>query len=87
MGDPRHPAAPGTFDDNGWLRIGFCGHQPLLAESYISTGSLYLCTTALLPLGLAPADPFSSAPARPWTSQRIWSGESLLPDHPISDAK
>ena len=20
--------APGTFDENGWLQIGFCGHQP-----------------------------------------------------------
>jgi len=44
--------APGTFDNRGWLRIGFCGHQPLLAEDYISTGSLYLCAAALLPLGL-----------------------------------
>src|SRR5262245_4342678 len=29
--------APGTFDAAGWLRIGFCGHQPALAENYIST--------------------------------------------------
>ena len=50
--------APGTFDDRGWLRIGFCGHQPALAESYISTGSLYLCTVALLPLGLPPEESF-----------------------------
>lgn len=77
--------APGTFDDNGWLRIGFCGHQPSLAEPYISTGSLYLCSTCLLPLGLAPADPFwNDKPAR-WTSQRLWSGESLPADHAIRD--
>jgi hypothetical protein len=77
--------APGTFDDNGWLRIGFCGHQPSLAEPYISTGSLYLCSTGLLPLGLPPSDPFwSSEPAR-WTSQRLWSGESLPADHAIKD--
>ena len=25
--------APGTFDANGWLQIGFCGHQPALGES------------------------------------------------------
>jgi hypothetical protein len=78
--------APGTFDDQGWLRIGFCGHQPPLAEGYISTGSLYLCSTALLPLGLPPTDAFWSAPAMRWTSQRIWSGESLPPDHAISEA-
>src|SRR6185437_789407 len=41
--------APGTFDANGWLQIGFCGHQPHLGETYISTGSLYLCAVALLP--------------------------------------
>jgi len=78
--------APGTFDKDGWLTIGFCGHQASLGESYISTGSLYLCATALLPLGLPPADPFWSAPAQPWTSQRIWSGESLAPDHAISES-
>jgi hypothetical protein len=79
--------APNTFDRHGWLRIGFCGHQPSLAENYISTGSLYLCSTAFLPLGLPPSDPFWSAPAMRWTSQRIWSGESLPPDHAISDAR
>lgn len=36
--------------------------SPHLGESYISTGSLYLASTVLLPLGLPPADPFWSAP-------------------------
>jgi hypothetical protein len=76
--------APGTFDDQGWLQIGFCGHQPSLAEGYISTGSLYLCAAALLPLGLPPGDDFWNAPAARWTSQRMWAGESLPPDHAIS---
>ena len=84
----RLSEAPGTFDDGGWLRIGFCGHQPSLAEDYISTGSLYLCAVALLPLGLPPTDPFWSSPATRWTSQRIWTGDrSLLPDHAISDIR
>jgi hypothetical protein len=83
----RMMEAPGTFDANGWLRIGFCGHQPALAENYISTGSLYLCATGLLPLGLPPADPFwSAAPAR-WTAQKLWSGESLPADHALRDVK
>ena len=73
--------APGTFDGNGWLRVGFCGHQPKLGESYISTGSLYLCSTVLLPLGLAPADRFWTGPAQDWTSRRIWSGEDVPADH------
>jgi len=77
--------APGTFDEHGWLRIGFYGHQPTLGESYISTGSLYLCLVALLPLGLAPEDEFWSAPPARWTQQRIWSGESLPADHAMKE--
>lgn len=77
--------APGTFDDRDWLQIGFCGHQPSLAEDYISTGSLYLCAVALLPLGLSPTDEFWSTHAMHWTSQRIWAGESLPADHAIRD--
>ena len=75
--------APGTFDRDGWLRIGFCGHQPKLGESYISTGSLYLCSAVLLPLGLGPADPFWAGPAQNWTSRRIWSGEDRPADHAV----
>ncbi|MGH7981413.1 MAG: DUF2264 domain-containing protein, partial [Limisphaerales bacterium] len=77
--------APGTFDDDGWLQIGFCGHQPSLGETYISTGSLYLCSAALLPLGLPPENPFWNSPSSQWTSQRLWSGQSLPRDHAIED--
>lgn len=76
--------APDTFDPDGWLRIGFCGHQPGVGESYISTGSLYLCAVAFLPLGLAAADPFWSAPATPWTSQRAWSGQAFPIDRALA---
>ena len=60
--------APETFDAGGWLRIGLCGHQPGIGETYISTGSLYLCAVAFLPLGLAASDPFWASPSQPWTS-------------------
>ncbi len=79
--------APGTFDAGGWLRPGFCGHQPSLAEGYISTGSLYLCSTGLLPLGLPPADAFWNDPPARWTSQQLWSGESIPADHALADVK
>lgn len=79
--------APGTFDANGWLQIGFCGHQPALGENYISTGSLYLCTAGLLPLGLPAADEFWSASAARWTAQKLWSGENLSADHAITDVQ
>jgi hypothetical protein len=81
----RMIAAPGTFDANGWLTIGFTGHQPSLGESYISTGSLYLCSAAWLPLGLDAADPFWSAPAQPWTAKKAWSGVDIPTDHAIAD--
>lgn len=75
--------APGTFDADGWLRIGFCGHQPGIAERYISTGSLYLCSVGLLPLGLPPTDEFWSAPPEPWTSARAWNGRGFPIDHAL----
>ncbi len=75
--------APDTFDRDGWLRIGLCGHQPAIGETYISTGSLYLCAAALLPLGLPPEDEFWSAPPQPWTSVRAWSGRPFSIDHAL----
>jgi hypothetical protein len=73
--------APDTFDADGWLRIGFCGHQPGIGETYISTGSLYLCSVGLLPLGLPASDEFWSAPPQPWTSVKAWSGQAFPIDH------
>jgi len=78
----RTMAAKDTFDADGWLRIGFCGHQPGIGERYISTGSVYLCAVGLLPLGLPASDPFWSAPPEPWTAQRAWAGQ----DFPIDSA-
>jgi hypothetical protein len=77
--------APGTFDEQGWLRVGFCGHQPSIAESYISTGSLYLCSAAWLPLGLPATDPFWAGEAKPWTSKKVWSGVNIEADHAIGE--
>ena len=81
----RMAEAPGTFDKNGWLQIGFCGHQQSVGEAYISTGSLYLCSAVFLPLGLRSSDPFWSAPEKAWTAKRIWSGADIPADHAISN--
>lgn len=77
----RTLGAQGTFDDNGWLRIGLAGHQNSLGESYISTGSLYLCAEVFLPLGLHESHPFWSGGAAKWTSQKVWGGEDARADH------
>jgi hypothetical protein len=71
----------GTFDAQGWLQIGLCGHQPGIGETYISTGSLYLCTTAFLPLGLPATHAFWADPAQDWTAKKIWSGQNVTTDH------
>jgi hypothetical protein len=75
--------APGTFDVDGWLQIGFCGAQPNVGERYISTGSLYLCSTVFLPLGLPASDPFWSAPPEPWTAVKAWAGQAFPINHAI----
>lgn len=79
----RMSEAPGTFDDHGWLTVGAVGSQPSIRESYISTGSLYLCAVGLLHLGLPPTDPFWTDPPQPWTQKRIWSGQDVNPDHAL----
>jgi hypothetical protein len=72
--------APGTFDADGWLKIGLAGHQPGLGETYICTGSLYLCSAVLLPLGLPPDHPFWTAPPQRTTWEKAWSGDDLAAD-------
>lgn len=74
-----------NYDADGWLRIGLVAAQPSLGEGYISTGSLYLCSTVFLPLGLPPTHPFWSAPDEPWTSRRVWDGGDLPADHALHD--
>lgn len=77
--------APNTFDKNGWLTIGFYGHQPEVGESYISTGSLYLCTQVFLILGLPATDPFWTAPNEDWTARKIWNGKYTPIDQALKD--
>jgi hypothetical protein len=78
-------SAEGTFDAEGWLTIGFAGHQPGLAENYISTGSLYLVATALLPLGLRSESEFWAAPDEEWTSKKLWSGVDMKADKKLME--
>jgi hypothetical protein len=78
---------PGTFDSGGWLRIGLAGHQPSLAEVYVSTGSLYIAANVLLPLGLPASHVFWSAPPARWTAQKIWAGIDMPKDSALRDAR
>lgn len=74
----------GTFDENGWLKIGFCGSQHEIGEPYTCTGSLYISTNGFLALGLPETDSFWTSPAEAWTSQKAWNGESFPQDHSIN---
>src|SRR5690606_20576277 len=74
--------SPSTFK-NGWLTIGLYGEQPQLSDFYITTGSLYLCSTILLPLGLPETDEFWQGEGKPWTAVKVWSGENVKADHAL----
>ena len=75
--------AEGTFDKKGWLQLGFCGHQPEIADVYTSTGSLYLCTAGFLALGLPADNTFWTAAPAEWTAQKAWSGKAVKKDHAL----
>ena len=75
--------APATYTKEGWLNIGVYGSQPDQADTYNTTGSLYLCSNILLPLGLPDTDEFWAAPPQQWTAQKIWSGGVAPGDHAI----
>jgi len=80
----RHQISrPRTFDEDGWLRVGYAGSQLRMGEGYINTGSVYLCMAAFLPLGLAPDDPFWANPAADWTGLKAWNGIDVGLDHAI----
>jgi hypothetical protein len=73
----------GTFSDDGWLQLGLAGHQPEIADTYTSTGSLYLCTTGFLALGLPANNIFWTGPSTDWTSKKAWSGQPVLKDYKV----
>ncbi len=72
-----------NFDSNGWLVLGLNGHQPMVADQYTSTGSLYMATLGFLPLGLPADHPFWTSTAEPWTSKKAWGGEELKKDYKV----
>lgn len=80
--------AEGTFNEDGWLNIGVCGHQPSICETYITTSSLYMASLAFLPLGLDENNPFWSNADEPTTWERVYGGEDRAGDHvPSGDVR
>ena len=75
--------APGVFTADGWLQLGFAGHQPDIADSYSNSGSMYLTSLVFLPLGLPAGHAFWADPPMDWTSRRAWSGQPFKRDHAV----
>jgi len=71
----------GNFNKEGYLQLGFAGHQPEIADSYTNNGSLYLTSLVFLPLGLPADHAFWTSPAEEWTSLKAWSGKPFLKDY------
>lgn len=71
----------GNFGKEGFLQLGFAGHQPDLADSYTNNGSLYLTSVVFLPLGLPANHEFWNASAEAWTSQKAWGGMDFPKDY------
>lgn len=72
-----------NFDKDGWLVLGFNGHQPEIADDYTSTGSLYMATLSFLPLGLPANHSFWTSQPQKWTSQKAWGGDHFRKDYKV----
>ena len=72
-----------NFNKEGWLVLGFCGSQPMIADYYTSTGSLYMATLGFLPLGLPAEHPFWTDAPESWTARKAWSGKAFRKDYKV----
>ena len=79
----RRVMAGNPFRVYGFLRVGIIGSQPGLGESYICTGSLYLCSAVFLPLGLPQTHRFWQGADMPWTAVQVWQGDGVSADHAL----
>lgn len=73
----------GNFNSQGFLQLGFAGHQPDLADWYTNNGSLYLTSLVFLPLGLPANHSFWVSPPQDWTSRKAWNGQPFPKDKSV----
>ena len=72
-----------NFTPDGWLFIGINGSQKDISEKDINTGSLYMCCSVFLALGLDADNDFWTSPSAEWTSLKAWNGSGVQRDQPI----
>ena len=72
-----------NFNNDGWLIVGLQGSQMDISESDINTGSVYMCCSIFLTLGLPEDDPFWTEPFAEWTTLQAWNGNQIQKDQSI----
>nr|WP_315213768.1 DUF2264 domain-containing protein [uncultured Duganella sp.] len=76
--------APGNFTRDGYLTIGFVGHQPELGDWYSNNGSMYIASASLLPLGLPESDSYWTSAPQDWTQKKAFAGARFPKDYPVN---
>jgi hypothetical protein len=74
-------ANPSNFGKDGYLTIGFAGHQPTLGDVYSNAGSMYIASESLIALGLPQSDDYWTAPPLPWTTKKAFAGDRFPKDY------
>lgn len=64
-----------NFNEQGYLNLGFVGHQPNLADSYTNNGSMYLTSLVFIALGCPNDHPFWTEKPADWTARKAWKGD------------
>ena len=75
---------PSNFTADGFLTLGFCGHNPQLADWYSNSGSMYIASTSLLPLGLPAIDSYWTDPGLAWTQKKAYAGMPFPKDYAVT---
>ena len=72
---------PSNFDGDGWLTIGFAGHQPTLGDWYSNNGSMYIVSESFLALGLPANDSYWTSAPLAWTAKKAFVNETFRKDY------
>jgi hypothetical protein len=75
---------PTNFTPDGYLTIGFAGHQPTLGDVYSNNGSMYITAEGFLALGLPAMDSFWTAPLMEWTQRKAFANVPFKKDYHVS---
>lgn len=75
---------PGNFTADGYLTIGFAGHQPALGDWYSNNGSMYITSESFIALGLPADDSFWTVPGEDWTARKAFRNDTFLKDYPVT---